>query len=227
MKDNSHQSRRGSSSPESVTACSKVFATPELLEMILVRLPDLDALRSKRVNRACRNMIIKSRTLQRKLFYECDLVNVDVDDLRNLDDLMHLETNSFIQLLHRRHLLARQNGEVYDNSLGNLDYPEASWKKMFLTRPALCTIETRKKIPGQIPNSAARLNIRVSEPDGIKMHHLQEMDLLRLVLPTRRFYIRYIRALASNRDKRVREHPVGWNVTRLHLYVEGYGMTPP
>ena len=227
MKNNSHESQPGSSSLESVTARSKVFATTELLEMILVRLPELDALRSKRINMACCNTIIKSRTLQRKLFYECDLVNVDVDDLRNLDDLMHLETNPFIQLLHRRQFLARQNGEVYDNSLGNLDYPEASWKKMFLTQPALCTIETRKKIPGQIPNSDARLNIRFSEPDGIKMHHLQEMDLLRLVLPTRRFCIRCIGALASNRDKRIREHPVGMNVTRLHLYVEGYEMTPP
>ncbi len=200
MENSLHESQLRISSLESVTAPSKVFAIPDLLRIILVHLPAPDLLICQRINSTWRDIIRESSILQKKLFYKCDLADVDVDDLDPGDDLLRLETNPFIELLHRRQALARENDEVDAESLGTLDYPEASWKKMYLTRPALCTIETRPKIPDHFPNSPnSGPLIQISQSDGVRMHHLEEMDLSKLMLPSSRYCIRCIGALASNK----------------------------
>ena len=251
MEDNSHESQPGSSSLEPVTARTKVFAVPEILEMVLVRLPDLDALRCKRVNRACRDTIIKSRTLQRKLFYECDLVNADVDNPSPGEDLLRLETNPFIQLLQKRQFLDRQNERIHYHELGKLDYPEASWKKMYFTRPALCTIETFKK-PRELWDKSSdsdflvlvtqhgtiKMNhlrescpamyepVRFRQTHGIRMHHLQEMELTKIRLPTSRYCIRCIGALASDKEHKISPDDLPEQLRRLHSYTLGLRKSP-
>ena len=222
MEDNLHESQPEISPLESVTAPSKVFAIPELIEMVFVHLPALDVLFCQGINRTCRGVISKSGALKEKLFYECDLAE-DPKHFGGVDHLLWLETNPFIGLLHRRQVLARQKKkEVDDHSLEKLHNVEASWKNMYLTRPALCTIETRKK--GTPPNSGHRSNIRLSKSDGIRMHHLHEMDLSKLMLPFPHYCIRCIGALASNKDKKFEKIE---QITRLHLNLGGYQMTPP
>lgn len=220
MEDNLHESQPEISSLESVTAPSKVFAIPELIEIVLVHLPALDVLFCQSINSTCRSIVRTSGALQEKLFYRCDLANVDVNNPIPSDSLPRLETNPFIQFLHRRQVLARQKDEeVGYNNLGKLDYAEACWKKIYLTRPALCTIDTRKKVNPQDAGRAC--NIRLSEPDGIIMHHLQEIDLSKFTLPNSRYCIRCIGALASNKEKQFSRYALPWQITKLHLAESG------
>ena len=220
MEENLHESQPEISSLELITAPSKVFAIPELIEMVLVHLPALDVLFCQSINSTCRGIVRTSGALQEKLFYKCDLANVDVNNPIASDDLLRLETNPFIQFLHRRQVLARQKDEdVDDNSFGKLDYAEACWKKLYLTRPALCTIDTRKKVSP--PDPGRECNIRLSESDGIRMHHLQEIDLSRFTLPNSRYCIRCIGALASNKEKQFSKYAFPWQITVLHLAESG------
>ena len=250
MGDKPHQTQPEGSSFGSVTATSKVFATPELFEMILVDQPALDVLMCQRVNRTWRDIIAKSNTLQWKLFYRCDLVKGDEEDPSPGEELLRLETNPFIQLLHRREAIARQNNRVHDHRIGRLDYAEASWKKMYLTRPALCTIETCKKIPESSDGSpeseflvqiiqhdtikmshlretypAMHEFLTFSQSDGIRMHHLQKMDLSRLRLANSGYCIRCIGALASNKEKRVETPYLANQIRRLHMFLNGFPET--
>lgn len=55
-----------------MTAENSVFAIPELLENILLHLPERDLLLAQRVNRCFRNVTTASVHLQRKLFLTAD-----------------------------------------------------------------------------------------------------------------------------------------------------------
>ena len=61
-----------------MTASSRVFAIPELLENILLHLPERDLLLAQRVNKTFRDVTTASVHLQRKLFFTADLVSEDV-----------------------------------------------------------------------------------------------------------------------------------------------------
>lgn len=61
-----------------MTASTRVFAIPELLENILLHLPERDLLLAQRVNRSFRDVTTASVHLQRKLFFTADLVSEDV-----------------------------------------------------------------------------------------------------------------------------------------------------
>ena len=52
----------------------QIFAVPELLENILLSLPERDLLLVQRVNQVFRNVIKTSPGIQRKLFYTADLL---------------------------------------------------------------------------------------------------------------------------------------------------------
>ena len=199
MGDSLHKLQPQLSSLDSVTASSRAYKIPELLELILMHLPAVELLKFQRINSTWRDVIRESSALQEKLFYKSDLDNLDVDDRPRL------EINSFVRLLHRRQYVARRNKEADANSLGNLDYPEASWKKMYLSRPAICKIEIRKKDPDSSPSDllmqitqhdTIQMNhlrencpkergfVRFSHSDGIRMYHLQEMDLSAFMIST-------------------------------------------
>ena len=247
MGDKPHQSQPEGSSFGLVTATSRVFATPELFEMIHVDQPALDVLMYQRFNRTWRDIIAKSNTLQRKLFYRCNLVKGDAEDPSPGEELLRLETNPFIQLLHRREAIARQNNRIHDHRLERLDYAEASWKKMHLTRPALCTIETCKKIPESsddspesdflvqiIQHDTIKMShlretyptryefLSFSQSDGIRMHHLQKMDLSRLRLVNSGYCIRCIGALAINKETKVETPYLASRIRRLHMFLNGF-----
>ena len=60
-----------------MTTASPVFAIPELLENILVRVPEHDLLLAQRVNTFFRDIITTSSHLQRKLFFKADIIVED------------------------------------------------------------------------------------------------------------------------------------------------------
>ena len=60
-----------------MTAASPVFAIPELLENILVHVPEHDLLLAQRVNTFFRDITTTSSLLQRKLFFKADTVVED------------------------------------------------------------------------------------------------------------------------------------------------------
>ena len=60
-----------------MVAASAVFAIPELLENILVHVPEHDLLLAQRLNTFFRDIITTSSHLQRKLFFKADTVVED------------------------------------------------------------------------------------------------------------------------------------------------------
>ena len=193
MENSWHQSQPEPSSVESVTAAPKFFAIPELLNMVLVHLPAPDVLIFQRINSTWRYVIMESDTFQEKLFYKCDLVNLGVNI-----NFANIEITPFFLHLQRRLFNATRNNKPDASSLGNLDHPEASWRKMYLSQPAICKIAIRKKAPNSstpdllvqiIQHDTIQMNhLRESAPkkrgfvcfsqsDGIRMHHLQERSL--------------------------------------------------
>lgn len=81
-----------------MAAASRVFAIPELLEKILLYLPERDLLLTQRVNKAFRNVADSSLHLQRKLFLRADVDSEDgpVPNLKwnPLIDIFGLEKGS-------------------------------------------------------------------------------------------------------------------------------------
>ena len=60
-----------------MTAASSVFAIPELLENVLVHVPEQDLLLAQRVNTFFRDITTTSSHLQRKLFFKADIAVED------------------------------------------------------------------------------------------------------------------------------------------------------
>ena len=192
MENSWHQSQPEGSSSESFTAPSKVFAIPELLEMILVHLPARDLLMCERINKTWHAVIKESNTLQEKLFYRCDLATLNSDM-----DKEDLEINPFFLLVQRRWSFAVYQENAADGFRG-LDYPEASWKKMYLSRPAVCKVAMRKS-----PHtSSSDLSVQVIQHDTISMHHLRDSST------GLRFYARLIQS-----DGIRMHHLRGWNMS--------------
>lgn len=111
-----------------MASVDQVFAIPELLEMILLRLPELDLLLSQRVNTTWRSLTKTSPHLQRKLFYK-----VDVCDLASISDI---NWNPLISTLKKY-----VDASIPKTEIGTNDHTKASWSDMFLTRPAVREIE--------------------------------------------------------------------------------------
>ena len=161
MADSQQKPQVELSSLESITARSKAFAIPELLETILAHLPARDLLMCESINKTWHDVIKKSKTLQEKLFNRVDLVTL-TNDMVELD----LEINPFFLLVQRRWSFAvHQEGAA--NGFEGLDYPEASWKKMYLSRPAFCTMYVREEY-----SKGSNLLQQVLQHDTIKMYHL-------------------------------------------------------
>ena len=110
-----------------------------------------------------------------------------------------LETNPFVRILHTRQSRARKREEADANGLGALDYPEASWKEMYLTRPAVAMVEISQMVQSSSKSGhleqVIRINgismnylseehplerrlVRFTQSDGIRMHHLRDMDFV-------------------------------------------------
>ena len=202
MADNRQKPQRELSSPESVSARSKVFGITELLETVLTHLPARDLLMCECINKTWHAVIKKSNTLQEKLFYRCHPVTLSKDM-----DKLDLEINPFFLLVQRRWSCVTKK-EKGANGFEDLDYPEASWKNMYLSRPAVCKMGITRKSPESsasdllvqvIQHDNIKMNhlrnsntkypnrptvIRLSQSDGIRMHHLLGMDLSEVIFVT-------------------------------------------
>ena len=191
MADSRQNPQRNLSSIDSISASSKVLGIPELLENVLSQLPARDLLLCECINKTWHAVIKNSNTLQEKLFYECDLVT-----LTNDMDGSDLEINPFFLLVQRRWARrVRKDGGA--NSFDDFDYPEASWKKMYLLRPAVWKIGLQKELP------ITRSSIQIIQHDTIKMNHM--LDGVRWPLPNVCF---------SQSDGIRMHHLLGWNLTK-------------
>lgn len=153
-----------------MTAASQVFAIPELLESILLHLPERDLLLAQRVKKAFRDVTTASLHLQRKLFLTADA---------KLDDELVPEWkwNPFIDIFRPRkgctypmpdlprstymiswciwrnaNMESTMSIDEYIvlfsvqldlKALRNADYSSASWKRMLFTQPALREMQMR------------------------------------------------------------------------------------
>ena len=192
MADSQQKPQPEISFPDSISARSSVLEIPELLENVLTQLPARDLLMCECINKTWHAVIKNSNTLQEKLFYKCDLVTLS-DDMDESD----LEINPFFLLLQRRWAF-RALTEERATSFNSLDYPEASWKQMYLSRPAVWKIEILKDFHNPsysdslvqiIQHDTIKMNllleipqwpfisVRFSQSDGIRLHHLLGWNL--------------------------------------------------
>lgn len=193
MAHSQHKPQPEISSPDSISASSSVLGIPELLGNVLAQLPARDLLMFQCINKTWHAVIKNSNTLQEKLFYKCDLVTMR-DDMDESD----FEINPFFLLLQRRWAF-RTRTEEGATSFKSLDYPEASWKKMYLTRPAVWKISILNDVfnPSSsdflvqiIQHDTIKMNLLLKEPqhpiifnvhlsqtDGIRLHHLLGWNL--------------------------------------------------
>lgn len=88
-----------------MASTQRVFAIPELLEKIVLHIPQRELLLSQRVNHTFRNVIKHSPQLQRKLFYTADLY-------REGDELSELKWNPLLKFF-RAHLRGTSERILY------------------------------------------------------------------------------------------------------------------
>ena len=113
-----------------MASATQVFAVPELLEMILLCLPERDLLLSQRVDTKWRNVTKTSPHLQRKLFY-----NAEVCDPGSPTDWVWNPLLKFALL----------TGSGLSSSKPKTKSTKTSWNDMFMTQPA--TSEVHVELP--------------------------------------------------------------------------------
>ncbi|KAM3414257.1 hypothetical protein BST61_g10912 [Cercospora zeina] len=142
---------------EQSDACHNLLNTTELLENILSQLPIKDLLFAQRVCKTWKNCIDHSTTLQRGLFFApTDLEPTDIDgilfqgpsptgdfaqdslDDRVVDKCSPMRINPLLRTAFGLELLATNYLDRSRNPRGSrFTRPEASWKRMNISYPAL------------------------------------------------------------------------------------------
>ncbi len=114
-----------------MSASSRVFGIPELLDNILQHPQAQDLLSHQQVNKLWHDIIRSSYSMQRKLYYNIEL-------FREGDSLWSVEYNPFMYRFFREdsdsinHCCRTIDPEAFRI----FDYPTASWKNMHVTVPS-------------------------------------------------------------------------------------------
>ena len=140
--------------------------------MVLLNVPARDLLASQRVKSIWRDLTKTSPALQRKLFYKADLASFE-------NSTSDIQWNPLARILTKEpHIIVY--GKALDAKLlGQMDYPGATWKDMYLTQPTTnrvsMIVHDRE---GPKKNHPLRIIAEgmVNNPSGIKMGQLREID---------------------------------------------------
>ena len=142
-------------------ACAKVFAITELLEKVLLQLPNKDLLLAQRVNQSFYHTISESPALQQKLFYTAKDTH-SADELPTINPLLHrffkyrrLEccSISFARKAHASEVRAEFMNDAHCKA-GLREMKTGSWKNMLVASPP-CAVEIVAKCGNTrvIPNA--------------------------------------------------------------------------
>ncbi|KAK3614708.1 hypothetical protein LTR56_027074 [Elasticomyces elasticus] len=135
-------------------AGSRLSNTSELLEMLLIELPNDAVLIAQRVNRQFKFVIAKSRKLQQKLFFENDPLSSPLANII-LNPVLYIDL-AYCGKAGRRRLYCKSMKLSRDQNTGqariDLDFAEGgfdvefrrlpgregvgSWKRMYITQPS-------------------------------------------------------------------------------------------
>ena len=162
-----------------MASATQVFAVPELLETILLRLPVRDLLLSQRVNRTWHNITKTSPHLQRKLFYKAEICDP-------------ASTNDFVWNPLLKLALTTSGG--LSSSKTETKITKTSWNEMFLTQPA--TSEVRVELPlyidyheegeqplgSEIPSLQEQAMGAVKNPNGVTMEDVRSTGWIEQVV---------------------------------------------
>ena len=110
-----------------MSPANQVLAIPELLERILLHMPERDILLGQRVNTTWHDLTKSSSHLQRKLFYKADVCNVTPIYDRKFNPLI-LKIKGYLQCVIPR------------PAVGTNDDISSSWNKMLLCRPPVSEV---------------------------------------------------------------------------------------
>ena len=126
------------------SAVDRILAIPELFESILLELPERNLLLEQRVNTQWHETIETSPALQHKLFFRAE---VFADGHPITTDFSSIKWNPLLELFlvgpsARPKSVSGPNDEVWINwnklrDTRGQDYATVSWKRLYLTQPAI------------------------------------------------------------------------------------------
>ncbi|KAF1995172.1 hypothetical protein P154DRAFT_526545 [Amniculicola lignicola CBS 123094] len=164
------------------STCSRVLNTPELLEAILLQLPERDILLAQQVSRTFQAAITSSPALQQALFFR----EVPFKDPKIWK----------VNPLLREHFLpwfviSRNKWQLPDHSiLERMDWardhqrrraflrPTASWRKMLVTQPPAKKLEVYQHCHGQMDDVLEKASVHLKDLNtpGIPMSILYDIS---------------------------------------------------
>ena len=157
-----------------MSAVHQVLSIPELLEHILLYLPERDLLLDQRVSTTWRNIITITPSLQRKLFFKADVVSFS----------RKVRWNPFLEYftipfppVWKWHLY--ENIATFSvGAFERANSQNASWKRMHMTQPPLDYARLRRnRINEELPNMPHRMYGDVSGlGSGIQIDHLRSLQ---------------------------------------------------
>ena len=160
-----------------MASAARVFTIPELLEMILLRLPERDLLLSQRVKTTWRNITNTSPHLQRKLFYKADVCDPALISDVVWNPLLRsaLTKNATSSVLKERGIES-----TYES------VKASSWNDMFLTQPAVSKIYVKfhlnhhgndeQPVGPELASSQGPVKGTVENPNGVRMEDIRSTE---------------------------------------------------
>ena len=159
-----------------MASATQVFAVPELLEMILLCLPERDLLLSQRVDTKWRNVTKTSPDLQRKLFYKAEVCNPG-----SASDIVW---NPLLEL-------AFKFRDGFRQSITEKESKKNSWDDMLLTQPAISEVHVElpshyfnypedgeQPLGSRIPPLQEQAIGTVKNPNGVRMEDVRSTGLI-------------------------------------------------
>lgn len=157
----------------------QIFTIPEVLEVILFHLPEKDLLLDQRVSTLWRDITKTRAHLQRKLGFIADPMN-----LSDPPENMEVRCNPLAKVFMKGECPHARNYHPYepmDNSLfvdlkalKMADYPEASWKVMFLTQPAAGGVMLNELVSDNSDDVSVNVGTIINF-DGVKMGQMRDL----------------------------------------------------
>ncbi|KAF2797781.1 hypothetical protein K505DRAFT_322304 [Melanomma pulvis-pyrius CBS 109.77] len=150
-----------------LSACTRVFHTPELLEAVLAQLPRKDLLFAQRVSRHFQSSVKSSPSLQQALFFRAaPLKDPKAWIINPFLRKTFLPWFAFSRTSQDIETIELLDWTLDDKKRQAFLYKDASWRKMLVLQPPPKKLSIVEFCHGQCADSAREANISFEEKDS-------------------------------------------------------------
>lgn len=218
------------------TACETVFSILELLETILLHLPQCTLFHAQRVNRTFHTLIINSPAIQQALFFRAkpttgQLVNYEQNALlcQSFPDWFQLRSSSLHRFAKqmRRDAFDRLDWNQSEEKKRAYARRDASWRRMLVLQPPATLLEVKGHVHAMGGDSERVGNLALRDPrlrasnvtrrtspnrdlahEGLTMGLLYDMVELAVMGESNSFWLEWNMFPAPMDDKDSRRHAI-------------------